>query len=363
MAVKSIVNIVYHLLLAANVLVATGMLVTGYAHLVDPVKFHLLANADMLFPVFLVINAIFMFFWLLIDKKSSLLSLLTFVVCYSPMKTYMGINLPEDVPSDAIKVMSYNVYAFHSQPGDNDEGMKEKMIDYLVNADCDILCLQEANESLLSDELKKKMSAKYPYFQCNVKNAQSTALMIYTKYKILSSDTLAYESKGNMSVHYVLRTPRGKLLVINNHLETSHLSLDDRNNFKNIVTGEVNKDSVGKDSKNIISALMRSSLVRNAQAKAVSQFVNQHSDMPIVLCGDFNDTPTSFNHSVINRNLTDCYIATGIGPGWSYCHNGLRVRIDNIMCSQHFQPYGCKVLSDVPYSDHYPIVCWLKPKD
>ncbi len=348
--------------MAANVVSALGMVGTGYAYLVDPIKFPLLATADMLFPVFAVANFIFLLLWLLLDRKSSLLSILTFIVCYSPMKTYMGINLPSEVPEGAIKVLSYNVCNFNGMQNENPEDTQSKLVDFLVNADCDIICLQESYEWGLCDSCKKRMNDKYPYSQYTLKGDAKNSIAIYSKYKILSSDTITYASEGNLSAAYVLDMPVGKTLLINNHLETSHLSLDDRNNFKNIVTGDANRDSIRHESKNIVSTLTKSSLIRNAQVKAVAEYIRQHMDMPIVLCGDFNDTPTSFNHSVMNRNLTDCYIATGIGPGWSYCHSGLRVRIDNIMCSDHFQPYGCKVLSNVNYSDHYPIVCWLKTK-
>ncbi len=362
MIARGVITIIYRLLMVANLVSAMGMVGTGYAYLVDPVKFPLIATADMLFPVFALVNFLFLLLWLLLDRKSSLLSLLTFVVCYSPMKTYMGINMPSDVPSGAIKVMSYNVCNFSGMQDEASEDAKSKLVDFLVNSDCDILCLQESPESALDDSCKKRLNDKYPYSQYSIKGQNRNSIAIYSKYKILSSDTIAYESEGNLSAAYVLDMPAGKTLVVNNHLETSHLSLDDRNNFKNIVTGDANRDSIGHESKNIVSTLTKSSLIRNAQVKAVSEYISQHSDMPVILCGDFNDTPTSFNHSVMNRNLTDCYIATGIGPGWSYCHSGLRVRIDNIMCSSHSEPYGCKVLSNVYYSDHYPIVCWLKSK-
>lgn len=361
MAARGIVTLLYRLLLGVNAFFALGMLVTGYSHLVDPVKFPLLATVDMAFPLFLVANILFFFFWLFLDRKTALLPIATLLVCYSPVRTYIGINMPEDVPEGTVKVMSYNVLNFHGmQSGFSDEE-KDDMVAFLVDSDCDILCLQEASETAITEEGRKRLAAKYPYNRTDTRSDAWNAIAIYSKYEILNADTIEYESKSNMSMAYILATPASKTLVVNNHLETSHLSLADRKNFKDMITGDVSRDSIGKDSRNIIATLTKSSLVRNAQVKAVARYIEQYGDMPVVVCGDFNDTPTSFNHSVMNRNLTDCFVSSGIGPGWSYCHGGLRVRIDNILCSQHFQPYGCKVLSNVSYSDHYPIVCWLKP--
>ena len=35
-------------------------------------------------------------------------------------------------------------------------------------------------------------------------------------------------------------------------------------------------------------------------------------------------------------------------------------RIDHILCSDFFKPYGAKVDDSIHTSDHYPIFCWLE---
>ena len=68
----------------------------------------------------------------------------------------------------------------------------------------------------------------------------------------------------------------------------------------------------------------------------------------------------SHAHCTIAKDLTDCYIASGNGPGISYHRGGFFVRIDNIMCSDDWEPYECKVDDKIDVSDHYPIICKLK---
>ncbi len=363
MAAKKIANAIHQLLLGANIMSALGMLATGYSCLIDPLKFPLLATADMFFPAFLAVNVIFFFFWLLLDKKSALLPIATLLVCYVPVRTYVGINLPADVPEGAIKVMSYNAMNFHGVYNEFTDEEKDEMADFLVDADCDILCLQEATETSMTENGRKKMKAKYPYSRTDNRGDNGTSIAVYSKYRILQADTISFVSKSNVSAAYILDTPVGKTLVVNNHLESCHLTPEERTNFKELISGDTDGDFIGAESKDIIAKLTESSLVRNAQAKAVAKYVDRYRGMPVILCGDFNDTPTSFNHRVMKGDLTDCFVASGTGLGWTYCHNGMRVRIDNIMCSRHFKPYSCKVLSHVTYSDHYPIVCWLKPTE
>ena len=95
---------------------------------------------------------------------------------------------------------------------------------------------------------------------------------------------------------------------------------------------------------------------------SIISFLNTHTNTPVILCGDFNDTPISYSRREIARNLTDAYVETGFGPGFSYTSNGMRVRIDHIMCSHHWKPYAAKVLTYAKGSDHYPITAFFSLK-
>ena len=84
--------------------------------------------------------------------------------------------------------------------------------------------------------------------------------------------------------------------------------------------------------------------------------------MSVIVCGDFNDTPISYAHKVFADALTDCYVSSGFGPGFSYHENRMFVRIDHMFCSDEWEPFGAKVDSKVKTSDHYPLICWLKKR-
>ena len=99
--------------------------------------------------------------------------------------------------------------------------------------------------------------------------------------------------------------------------------------------------------------------IRAPQVDAVAKYID-NTPYPVVLCGDFNDNPLSYSRKTLAEKLTDCYVSSGFGPGISYNRHGMFVRIDNIMCSDKWKAYGCKVDKSIHYSDHYPIYCWLK---
>ena len=114
------------------------------------------------------------------------------------------------------------------------------------------------------------------------------------------------------------------------------------------------------ESKRLIDKLAETSKRRAPEVDAVARYIARHEGESIILCGDFNDNPISYTRRVIVDKLTDCYVATANGPGISYHLSGFYVRIDNIMCTPDWKPYGCTVDSKVKSSDHYPIYCWLQ---
>ena len=110
----------------------------------------------------------------------------------------------------------------------------------------------------------------------------------------------------------------------------------------------------------LLIKLAEANAARSGQIRTVLRYVEEHSQYPIIVCGDFNDHPISYSRHAMDEQLTDCYKETGRGIGLSYNQKAFSLRIDHIFCSQQLQPYNCKVDDKMEASDHYPILCWLK---
>ena len=78
--------------------------------------------------------------------------------------------------------------------------------------------------------------------------------------------------------------------VVNNHLETSGLSLADRAGFKDMVKGKAGSDTVRAESKRLAVKLGESAKIRAPQAEAVAEYVRNSGDN-VILCGDLTTTP------------------------------------------------------------------------
>ena len=387
------------ILAAANILVVVLMLLTGYSGYVSPVDHALWAASGLAFPLVLAANVVFIPVWLILRRRYLLIPLLGIVFCIAPVRTYIPLNLVSEPPEGSIKVISFNVHLF--------EGWRfhtcrdNPTVNYLLDADADIICLQEAGLSEVRNiKVDELMAKRYPYVSRTMN--QSNGVALYSKWPILSTERIEYPSAGNVSDASLVLINGDTVLVVNNHLETYGLSSDDKLDFGEIVTGKeqtkegtenvandikeksdkaVKKDQ--KDKKNnskkknksskkkkkkrktrweFLAAVERADRLRAPQADAVADYIRRSGVKSVIVCGDFNDHPLSYAHHTIGKGLTDCFVAGGNGPGFTYDHNWMYFRIDHIFCSKDWRCYTCQVDRNVSLSDHYPVICTLKKR-
>lgn len=346
----------YQVLGGANVATILLMLIVGHADLIQPESFPKLSNLGLIFPAMLFINFCFMVLWVLIKPKGVIIPFLGFLVCYGPVRRYMPFNIKHDPPKGCIKVLSYNVWNYGAF---NDHTVPNKILEYLKQQNADIVCLQESSEnevgaaqvdSILGPIYQHKDTARY----------KDDIMTVFSKFPILSKEHIDYKSKGNMSCAFKLRIRHKDVIVVNNHLETTGLTNEEKERFGELVKGDLNRHTATTTSKWLVGHLGQQTSKRASQADAVARYIAYHRGTPMIVCGDFNDTPLSYAHRVIGKGLTDCYVSTGNGPGISYHRSRIYVRIDNIMCTDDITPYACKVDNTIKNSDHYPIMCWLQ---
>ena len=86
------------------------------------------------------------------------------------------------------------------------------------------------------------------------------------------------------------------------------------------------------------------------------------AETPVVLCGGFNDEPTSKTFTSIRGTLIDCLAATGPKDGRTFEVGALKESIDYILCGGGFEPLGpTQVVTSVTKSDHHPVTAIVGP--
>ena len=344
----------------ANAATVILMILVGYSDRLSPEYHPLLSSLGLFFPLFLFVNIAFLFFWLLFKKRYTLISFVGMLAGYGPVHTYLPINPQKEVPDSTVKILSFNTLSM-GECAMGEDGVNP-VVDYVRRMDADIVCLQEA---LTNTEVKQQidsiLGAHYPYIRHTYHpNGSGNAIMLLSKFPVLSEECVDYPSAGNLSVAYQLRIKGRKVLLISNHLETTGISLEERREFKTLIKGKMETHEAETTSRALLARLAEAACKRAPQAEAVARYVCEHPLESVIVCGDFNDGPISYAHHTIAQGLTDCFVASGNGLGISYHRSGFYVRIDNILCSPDCTPYDCKVDDKIDVSDHYPILCRLK---
>ena len=341
--IKQLKAFTVRLIAGANVATVLVMLLVGYSDRLNPADHPLLSTLGMTLPVFLLINLVFLFFWLVFKWRMVWISVLGLVLAYVPISIYMPLNSSQDIPEGALKIISYNVCAY----GGNfkyDDGF-EKVRDYLVEENPDIVCIQEDIDTWRRYVfLHYEKTFAYNDTMVIANNPQSyNALGIHSKYPIIHRERIAYPSKANGSVAWWLKVGNDTLIVVNNHFESCHLNKDDRVQYLQMIKGKMPRDSVREESKLLLVKLAEANAKRSGQIRTVRQYALDYSQYPVIVCGDFNDSPISYSRHAMAEVLTDCYATTGKGIGLSYNQKAFSFRIDHFFCNDKLQPYRCEI--------------------
>ena len=345
------------LFIAVNLLVIAAMIFCAYTSCLPPQNHPQCSYFGLMFPVFLVLNILFLLFWLIVKWKWALLPLVGIGLCAGSARAYFPVNVQMEPPEGSIKVLSYNVMAFgkdKSLPWNENPIMR-----YLLESGADVICLQEGMKAMV-DSAMDSISTIYPYHYYELETDNYIAC--FSKFPIKSVTKIDYPTTTNYSYAYELQVGEDSLLLINNHLESYRLSLKEKDDYKSIIKNYNHPKSNESETKylNLTEKISMHDSIRGMQTDSVAAFVERNRGRHMVVCGDFNATPISYVHYRLTQELDDAYTRSGNGPGISYHQNGMYFRIDHILVSPNIKAYGAKVDKSIKDSDHYPIYCFVK---
>ncbi len=351
------------ILLVCNVLAVLPALITAYVGYIDPTHHARLSTVSILFPYTVLPVVAFLVVWLFVRRRYMLISLLTLVAILPALRTTFPVNFKSTPPSDAIKVLTYNVWLFDKW--DFPQTEDNAVVRYICNSGADIVCLQEACfQDYDSIALMRPLAEVYPYRHVQCEGDTELEMALLSKFPILHAEQIPYSSTSNLSMAYELAMGDDTLLVVNNHFETNAITSSDRLQM-NAITHSTRQKTItkGRNALHLHRKLAHAARKRAPQARAVAQYIKDKGKKYVIVCGDFNDHPLSYTYRTVAKNLTDCYVATGNGRGYSYWHSNIHVRIDHMLCSKAFKPYAFKVDSSMDLSDHYPLYGYLQHKE
>jgi len=287
-----------------------------------------------------------------------LLSLIVILSGFNNMKNYIQIE-GKNSTKKGIVVCSYNIRTFAGKTyGDKTrEENADSILYYIKKKDPDIICLQETNTSTINKVFQPKLfnSKEFGSEIYSTKLETNGDPVIYSKYPVINEGKIHFRETSNMISYADLVINEDTVRIFNCHLQSYRLSNSDINDF-NEFPFENNK----KDVKEIIffNNKLKQAFLRRAEHADSLKFYIKKCPYPVIVCGDFNDTPVSYVYHTISNELEDTFVESGSGICNTYLGNLPSFRIDYIFHSKEFEGYNFS-RDKVEYSDHFPVSCKL----
>jgi hypothetical protein len=174
----------------------------------------------------------------------------------------------------------------------------------------------------------------------------------------LNWEALRLPGKHVFAVYSDLLIDEEKIRVYNVHLESIRFEYDDYSFYTSLSEPDLDKHKFKDGFSKIIEKLRKAFIQRAQQVDILEQSIEK-SPYPVVVCGDFNDTPSSYTYNILTNNLYDSFRkAGGDFLGRTYAGSFPSFRIDYILFSKSFKAYEYHKF-DIDLSDHYPVSVFL----
>lgn len=356
-----------------NLAAMLGLLLSYLALFISPENFWMLAFMGLGYPFLLIINLLFVFYWLVIQWKRALFSGILILIGIFKLTDLYQFEKPINrdtilsyrTSDSSLHVMSYNVRLFDLYNWSENKLTRNRMMDLIRKEQADILCFQEffyddTREFNTLDTLLEIQPARYKHVAhtATVKKVNHWGIATLSRYPIVNKGTIPFrDSTDNISIFTDIKAFGDTFRVYNLHLESVRFRKKDYEALKTITGNEDQTDLDGPQ--RIIERMRRAYIRRARQTDVITEHIRT-SPHPIIVCGDFNDTPNSYTYHQISKGLSDAYREAGSGIGTTYIGMIPFLRIDYILYSaDRLKPLYFKIIRK-KLSDHYPVVSTLK---
>ena len=331
-------NFIDKVIYTLNCIFAFVLLFSYALPFVAPKVFSALSVLSLSVPVLLVINALFVLYWLLKVKKQLLLSLIVLCIGYKNVSTLYKFATPkiQNTALQHLSVMSYNVRLFNLYNWIDQKDIPEVISGFVKKENPDIVAFQEFNPN------KKVNFKQYKYKFLSLSGTKSKyGQAIYSKFRIVNSGDITFQNSHNKAIFIDVLKGKDTLRIYNVHFESLRIN-------PNV------KELHDSDKEKLVQRIGSKFVLQQDQADQVLKHQENCTYKTIIL-GDFNNTAYSYVYKQFKKaNYQDTFEMVGNGFGKTFNFKFFPLRIDFVLIDEKlkatkFRNYSAKL------SDHYPI--------
>ncbi len=349
-----------------NSITALCLILAYISPYVNPISFWPISFLGLAAPYLILFQLLFLLVWLLLKDKYILLPIVVLLLGFQTIPRFIQI-FPKKIQTTekGFKVMSFNVRLFDLYMWTKEKEMRSNIFKFLKEEDPDVLCIQEFYHSdgtkyefNTIDSLVNILEAKnyHVYYTQTQREFNHWGIITFSKYPIVNKGLVPFdEVSDNVCIYTDIVKGKDTLRLYNAHLASLRLERRDYKTVKKEQEEEFSPDF--KEGKRMHSKIRNGFKVRALQADSIHQSIKDCS-YPIIFCGDFNDTPSSYAYQKVKGNLVDAFQKSGKGMGRTYIGKLPSFRIDYILHDKRFASSGF-ITHDIELSDHRPISTYL----
>ncbi|KYG80904.1 hypothetical protein AWW67_08775 [Roseivirga seohaensis] len=300
---------------------------------VSPELFKYSGLVSLGIPFLLILNLIFFLIFLFARSRIAVIPAVLLLIGLPFIKSTFSLSKSNEAPS-SFQVMNYNMMRMN-------KGNEKDMLQWIASHPCDIKCFQEF---LGSKNVMKAISQSGKYNSFTGGYADSYA--IFSKYPILNKGVFYEKQTSNNIIFADLKIGKDTLRVYNVHLQSMSINVDQE---------VIDQAEFEKKYETVRRKFQDGSVRRTAQINDLLKHA-ENITYPIIIAGDFNDIPYSYNYFKISREFNNAFEDAGRGFGFTYNGKLPFLRIDNQFYNSKLKALDFNTLSEIDYSDHFPVV-------
>jgi len=310
----------------------------------DPNRNIIMPYIGLALPGILLIAFSLIIFWLFKKSFWVIIPLLAIGINYQFIASMVQTNLFKGKNTGKIdnilKVATYNIHGFNYI---DDVFPVSYIVDCMSEEKVNILCMQEFMPHSMQNMSEVISSFDFlPFSSIHKDSPSEIGLAVFSKYPIIRGGRIHFESTANGAQWVDIVLPNEKTIrVINVHFQTTGLY---RSYYLNL--------------EDMINVLGQNFKRRAIQADIIRSIIDT-TTIPVILCGDFNDIPSSYVYKRAKGDLIDGFKEAGSGFGSTFQNKANMFRVDYIMYSHDFE--GVRYYSrSLKWSDHNPVFAELE---
>lgn len=321
-----------------NIVLAVLTVIGYFLPFLAPKLFPFLSVFSLLLPSLLIINLVFLLYWLILVKRQVWLSFLILLLGFTSINKFYrfsGKNLPEQ--SNDVTLMSYNVRLFNLFEWIKDDKVSQNIKEFVEVNDPDVLALQEYSKNT------KIAFKQYPYsYIVSHGNKIKTGQAIFSKYRIIDKGEIKLPNSNNNVIFADILVQKDTIRIYSIHLQSISIGPDIHENVEEIA------------SRRIIKRISQAFSEQQLQSELIRSHMDDASHRKII-CGDMNNSAFSYVYRNVKGDLQDAFVQAGQGFGKTYDFDLFPMRIDYIFVDPTIEVKSFKTMNKFVNSDHFPL--------